>query len=222
MASFNSTVITTKGHALMAKVTSGATMNFTKISASDYQYPSGTDYESLTALTSIKQNTLISDVSRINDVAVKVSGILTNAELNEGYYLRVIGLFANDPDEGEILYSITTAIQADWIPPNNGVSASSVLIDLITVVSNASNESIEVDPSAVATISDLQSLNQIITLHSETNINTEEGVHGIRFFNDKLEFNDGVNWIEIKTGGGGLPPNNVSNLNASIGNTEII
>jgi hypothetical protein len=155
MGSFNSTIITAKGHALMAKVASGASMQFTRIRTSDYQYPVGTNFEGLTSLSSVKQTTLVSSVSRINDVAVKVSGAFTNAELSTGYYLRVIGLYANDPDEGEILYSITTANQADWIPPNNGISASSILIDLITIVSNATNVTIDVDPNAVATVTDL-------------------------------------------------------------------
>ncbi len=155
MGSFNSTIITAKGHALMAKVASGASIQFTRIRTSDYQYPVGTNFEGLTSLSSVKQTTLVSGVSRINDVAVKVSGAFTNAELSTGYYLRAIGLYANDPDEGEILYSITTANQADWIPPNNGISASSILIDLITIVSNAANVTIDVDPNAVATVTDL-------------------------------------------------------------------
>ena len=159
MASFNPTIITTKGHALMAKIVAGtATPNFTKISVSDYQYVGGTDYEALTAMTSIKQSALVSAVSKINDASVKVSGALSNAELATGYYLRDIGLYAIDPQEGEILYSITTAIQPDWIPPNSGVSASSILIDLITVVSNASNVSVDVDPNATATVSQIQAL----------------------------------------------------------------
>jgi hypothetical protein len=159
MASFNPTVITNKGHALMAKIVAGtATPNFTKVSVSDYQYPGGTDYAALTAMTSIKQTSLVSAVSKINDASVKVSAALSNADLATGYYLRDIGLYAVDPQEGEILYSITTAITPDWIPPNNGVSASSILIDLITVVSNASNVSVDVDPNATATVSQIQAL----------------------------------------------------------------
>lgn len=57
--------------------------------------------------------------------------------------------------------------------------------------------------------------------HIDSDVNVQDGVHGIRFLNDKLEYFNGSDWIEIKTGGGGLPPNNVSDLNASIGNTEI-
>lgn len=159
MASFNSTIITKKGHDLMAKIVAGtAQPNFTKINVSDYQYSSGTDFEGLTSMTSVKQTALVSSVSKINNATVKVSAGLNNASLATGYYLRAIGLYAIDPNEGEILYSITTAIEPDWIPPNSGVSASSILIDLITVVSNASNVSVDVDPNATATVSQIQAL----------------------------------------------------------------
>lgn len=163
MASFNPTVITDRGLALCAKIAAGSTkMSFTKICTSSTNYPSSTNLAALTALTNIKQTTLISGVSVINNASVKVEGALSNASLLTGYYIYTIGLYAQDPDLGEILYSVTTAVQADWMPPNNGLSASSILIQLVTVTSNASNVQVEVDPQATATITDITNLqNQI-------------------------------------------------------------
>lgn len=57
--------------------------------------------------------------------------------------------------------------------------------------------------------------------HIDGEINSEEGVHGIRWFNDKLQFNDGSDWIEIETGGGGVPPSNVINPSIIVGNTQL-
>ncbi|GKX29205.1 hypothetical protein SH1V18_16850 [Vallitalea longa] len=174
MASFKPTIITKKGHALMAKIVAGkATPKFTKISVSDHEYSSSTNFESVTNLSSIKQTTLVSSVSKINSAAVKVSGALSNAELSTGYYLRTIGLYATDPTEGEILYSITTATKPDWIPPNNGVSASSIMIDLITVVSNASNVSIDVDPNATATVAQINELKDEMDKNKTVPFSTE-------------------------------------------------
>lgn len=163
MASFNPTVITNQGMALMAKIASGSTkMYFTKISTSSTNYPGGTDLAALTSLSNVKQTTLVSGVSVINNASVKVEGALSNASLGTGYYIYTIGLYAQDPDLGEILYSVTTAVQADWMPPNNGLSASSILIQLITTTSNAANVTINVDPAATATISNINNLqNQI-------------------------------------------------------------
>ena len=60
-----------------------------------------------------------------------------------------------------------------------------------------------------------------LTNHQNNKINTEEGVHGIRWFNDKLEFFDGSDWIEIETGGGGVPPSNVINPSIIVGNSQL-
>lgn len=215
MASFKSTIITEKGHALMAKTLSGETkMTFSKVCTSDHQYPSGTDFEKLTSLTGVKQTSEISNIALISNVSVKVRSIFENTDLSEGYYVRAIGLFAQDPDEGEILYSVTTANQSDWMPPNNGVSASSILIDLITVISNASNVTIEVNQNATATIEDLRD-------HTESGIASEAGVHGIRYFEDKLQFDNGEGWVDIETESGGIPPADMKAMNIQIGNTEL-
>ncbi|WP_394870577.1 SGNH/GDSL hydrolase family protein [Clostridium butyricum] len=155
MGSFKSTILTQKAHALMAKLTVGtATSAFTKIKSSDHDYSALTSnqLEALTALEEIKQEVSVSEVKRINDASVKVTGTILNTELTEGYYIKAIGLYANDPDEGEILYSITVAIESDWMPPYNSISSASALYDLVTTVSNAENVSIDVDPNAVVSI----------------------------------------------------------------------
>jgi len=159
MASFNNTIITKKGHALIAKIVAGtATPNFTKIRTSDHQYPSGTNFEELTSLSGIKQTVDVASVTKVSPAKIRVSGVFTNADLEAGYYVRNIGLYAIDPQEGEILYSITTVIEADWMPPQGGISASSILVDIETVVGNADNVSIDVDPNATATVSQIQAL----------------------------------------------------------------
>jgi len=153
MASFNSTIITKKGHALIAKILAGtATPNFTKIRTSDHQYPSETNFEELDSLSGIKQTVDVASVTKVSPAKIRVSGVFTNADLEAGYYVRNIGLYAIDPQEGEILYSITTAIEADWMPPQDGISASSILVDIETVVGNADNVNITVNPNATATV----------------------------------------------------------------------
>ena len=189
MASFNPTVITDRGLALCAKIASGLTkMSFTKICTSSTNYPQGTNLAALTSLTNIKQTTLVSNVSVINNASVKVEGALSNASLAAGYYIYTIGLYAQDPDLGEILYSVTTAVQADWMPPNNGLSASSILIQLVTVTSNASNVEVEVDPQATATITDITNLqNQIDDLKGYVGY-TEDDIIGVEVDLDNNSF----------------------------------
>jgi hypothetical protein len=42
-----------------------------------------------------------------------------------------------------------------------------------------------------------------ISPHIAKQLNTETGIHGVRYWQDKLEYNDGAVWVEIETGGGG-------------------
>lgn len=179
MAEFKQLIITDRGQALMAKMLAGAgNVRFTKISVSDTTYTDG-QLPGLTALSSIKQTTLISKVIRTNNVAVQVEGAVTNSDLVSGYYMRTIGLYAIDPDLGEILYAVTIATQAGYMPPYNGITVSGAYFKLVTTVSNASSVSLNVDPAAVATIGDIVDLqNQISDLQAFVGY-TDADIYGV-------------------------------------------
>lgn len=165
MGAFKSAVITTKGQALLAKVVAGTCkLEFTKIAVSENTL-SG-DLASKTGIGTIKQSEKVASVVRQNGANVKVSASFSNETLGAGYYVRNIGLYATDPQDGEILYSISVADEseatADWMPPFNGIGVSSLLVDLVTAVSNASNVSVTVDPSAGATVAQIVNLQEQI------------------------------------------------------------
>ena len=162
MAVFKSAVITQKGMTLMGKIISGtATLNFSKIVTSNHTYTDN-QLASLTALTDIKQEALISQVEKINSTTVKVSSVFSNASLNAGYYVKTIGLYAIDPADGEILYSVCIADEnlatPDYMPPYNNVGVSSLLVNMITAIGNAANVSVTVDPTAYATVTQIQTV----------------------------------------------------------------
>ena len=170
MAEFKKIVITKKGQALMAKMLSGTgNVEFTKVSISDTTYTDA-QLETLATMTGIKQSTLISKITRVNDVSVKLESAITNAELKTGYYMRTVGVYANDPQDGEILYGVMIASVAGWMPPFNGIGASSAMFNLYVTVGNSGNVSVEVDKGAVATVSDVQIL--------QTQINDLQGYLG--------------------------------------------
>ncbi len=163
MAEFSKLIITGAGQALIAKVIAGTgNIRFTKVSTSDTAYEEN-KLEELTELSGIKQTSLISDIVRTNEVAVKIETAFHNTELTEGYYMRTMGLYAVDPDEGEILYAVTVETSGNcYIPPYNGVTVSGAYVQLITTVGNAEQVSLEVDAAAVATIGDLRELEEKI------------------------------------------------------------
>lgn len=163
MGAFKSAVITTKGQALMAKVIAGTTtFNFTKICTSATTYAVGTDLAGLTNIGTVKQTSLVSSVTKVSGTAVKVSAQFVNTSLGAGYYVKVLGLYAIDPTDGEILYAVAVADEttatADYMPPNNNIGSSSLLVDMVTTVSNASSVTVNIDPSAVATVTQINTL----------------------------------------------------------------
>lgn len=167
MAVFSNTIITKKGHALVAKGMTGEQINFTKRRTSDYDYPSSTNFENLTVLGSIKQTVDISAVNIENESTVRVKAAILNTDVTTGYYVKNIGLYANDPDEGEILFSITTATTADFMPAYNGVNTSVLTVDLLTTVSNSGNVNLTVSPGGLVTTEMIATENQygIVTLN---------------------------------------------------------
>ena len=159
MAEYSKLVITNDGQALMAKMIAGSgNIDFTKICSSSTQYQEN-QLQSLTALSNIKQTTLVSKVSRTNNVAIKVEAAFSNVDITTGYYMRTLGLYAVDPDKGEILYAVCIETSNNcYMPPYNGVTVSAAYIQLYTTVGNADSVSLEVNPGAYATIGDIQAL----------------------------------------------------------------
>lgn len=76
--------------------------------------------------------------------------------------MRTLGLYAQDPDEGEILYAVTIASQAGYMPPFNGKTTSGAFFRITTTIGNADNLNVQVNPSAVATIGEINDLQKQI------------------------------------------------------------
>lgn len=164
MGAFKSAVVTAKGQALLAKVITGtANFKFTSIKISENAL--GNDLVNITDIGTVKQVAENLSVIRHSDTEVKVSASLSNVKLSAGYYVRNIGLYAMDPEEGEILYSVSVAdestVMADWMPVFNGVGVSNIVIELITAVATTPDVNIEMDTTAGATVA------QVLALQSQ-------------------------------------------------------
>lgn len=180
MAEFSSFVITEKGQALMAKlIASSGTCNFSAIKTSSTVYTQE-QLEALTALTNIEQSAEISSINRIGNTSVNIKGAMNNAALATGYTVNTIGLYATDPDEGEILYAVAKATQAGYMPPYNNITKSSgILFDFVITVGNASNVTVTVNPAAVATQADVIAINAKIADLAGFVGYTEDDIYGV-------------------------------------------
>ncbi len=163
MAEFSRLVITNKGQALLAKMMTGeGNVEFTKISTSDMEYTLE-QLEALTEFSGVKQTVSVSKVTRTNGVAVTIETTFDNTELTQGYHMRALGLYAIDPDDGEILYAVTAEVSGCcYMPAYNGVTVSGACIKLVTTVGNAENVSLEVDPGVYATVGEIKELRETV------------------------------------------------------------
>lgn len=189
MAEFSKLIITENGQALMAKMIAGTgNIEFTKVCTSTTQYTEN-QLSALTALSNVKQTSLVSKVTRTNNVAIKIEAAFTNADLTAGYYMRTLGLYAVDPDKGEILYAVTIETSGNcYMPPHNGVTVTGAYIQLYTTVGNADSVSLEVNSGAFATIGDIQSLEaEIADLKAFVGY-TDDDIYGVEvdFVNKKF------------------------------------
>ena len=179
MAQFGSFVITNRGQALMAKmIADQTTCNFTCIKTSSTAY-GHIQLQALVSMTNIKQSCDISSISRVNNASVNIKGALNNTSLTEGYTVNTIGLYAIDPDYGEILYAAAMAITAGYMPPYNGITSSGILFDLVITVGNAANVTVTINPAAVATQADVIAINaEIADLQAYVGY-TEDDIYGV-------------------------------------------
>lgn len=150
MGVFGGLKLTNKGIALQAKLLAGGILHYNRLAMGD-----GT----LTG-SSATLNALISQKATLDIVKVKtmpggqavVGAKMSNAAIGTGFYFREIGLFAQDPDEGEILYCYGNAgSSADFIAPGTGGSDGiEKYIDVISLIGNASTVTATINTSLVS------------------------------------------------------------------------
>ena len=105
MAIYEKLIVTDAGRRLLEKVYLNNKIEFTKM----------TTFEKVNYEEPI-QDILVSSFSFDNSNKVlNVTACLTNRDLTDGYYLNCVGLYVNDPDEGEILFAYINAVRADYI-----------------------------------------------------------------------------------------------------------
>ncbi len=160
MAALINNNITNDGLLLLAKGTAGKAIKFTKIVLGDGQLEDDVDIRTMTELVHPKVNVDISEIKLGKDYTVYVSGIFSSKDLEETFYYRELGLFAEDPDTNEeILYCYGNAGEnAEIIPPTGGSTAIEKQVSVITVVGRATNVYAVISPDAYATKGDYEEL----------------------------------------------------------------
>lgn len=165
MAQFRKAVITQKGLALIQKTQmQKIRLEFSRVVTGAGEYTETEELGNLAGLKEPKQEFPFSSISMVDGQTVKLSSALSNAELTQAYYMREIGVYATDPDEGEILYSLAVAYpgRADYMPAYDGTAPVTICLDTYQSVSDVANVEIRADPGAYALASDVNRLREML------------------------------------------------------------
>jgi hypothetical protein len=153
-------VITDAGEELIAKMVAGiSTATFTKVGISPHDY-SGVQTEKLTDIEDVRQSTLVSKVVRTDGSKVEVLAAFENKDVTEGYYVRTVGIWAEDSEGNEILYAVATDSAPDYMPEYGGKTVSGISYRINIRVDRSSQVSVEVNPAATPTIEQVEALQE--------------------------------------------------------------
>lgn len=153
--SFNNIKFTTKGRNLHAKVQAGAALNFTKIVIGDGDN-GGADSSAYDNLLNPLHNISITKLKSTSNGTAIVGGVFNNSGL-AAFYLREIGLFATDPDLGEILYCYGNAgASAESIPEGGGSTILERQLNIVATIGNATSLTALIDYSMYSTMQFVQ------------------------------------------------------------------
>lgn len=164
MADWRNSVITERGRNLDAKVRAGRIkMEFTKFKFGSGQLDS---YETATDLAEPRLNVGVTSIEPVETGVTEVSTTLTNADVTTGFNMREVGLFAKDPDLGEILYLVMTDPSYDFLPAKGGATVISVDFSIFIGVDDAGNTTAVLDPDGLLKLRDLTAHNNNTDAHS--------------------------------------------------------
>ncbi len=186
-------VITKKGLELIAKaVGSTSNITFTRLETSDMDY-SNVVLEDLTELQDVQQSVNVANVTVVDKAQVEVIGAFDNKEVEVGYYVKALGIYAKSDNEEEVLYGVSIELQKpDYMPPFLNETVSGISYRLYIKVENSDNVTLEVDSATVPTMIQVQDLEER-TIYIEENMITPTEKTAIQRI-----VNDGVSIKELR------------------------
>lgn len=131
--------MTDKGLNLLAKgIAKEVTIRFTRVASGDGYLPDDADPYKMAELIHYVRDFPLHSMDKEDTGIAVVRCIQSNQALSQEYWVREIGVFAEDPDEGEILYAYMNAgDRADFLPAEGGSVVVQFVLALITIISRA-------------------------------------------------------------------------------------
>ena len=165
MANWTGFSMTSRGAELQAKVNAGSTtLTFIKLALGSGEAEGS--LENLTELVHKEMDMTIKSISNEGNI-VTLRSTITNKGISQAFYAREMGLYATDPDLGEILYAIQTDPKPDNIPAEGSATVVSEDFTAHLIMSNTGNVSAVIDTGALVTLEDLNNHNEAEESHPD-------------------------------------------------------
>ena len=152
------------GQNLQAKIDAGLTkFKITKLGIGDGSYQG--NVENMIALSNKKQDLNVSKIE-VNENVIKIQTTITNTGVTEKYQMTEIGIFATDPEMGEILYAVMTDPNPDTMPAYGSATVVKKTWTFNLIVDNTSDVSAVIDSASLITVGDLANHNNDTNAHT--------------------------------------------------------
>lgn len=160
------------GVSLIGKVLAGrCSMKYTRAAAGSGQIPEGMTPKTMTGPAGYVMDAMIAAVTNPVDGECQVTVQIKSDNVETGFYLTNIVLFAEDPDEGEVPFTyLSIENEPEWIRPASSIVGKLATFDLIAAVGDVDAVTAIIDPEAIATVAHVQ---QMIADH-----NSDPNAHG--------------------------------------------
>lgn len=214
-------VITNWGKSVIAEMISeNNTLNFTYIAITDSdlrQTGNLEDIQSSDLAGKIKQMANVNEVKKLDTDLVEIQTVLDNSNLVNGYLIRGIALIARDAAGTEEVFAISVEAsgdQAGYMPPFENKGITTINYKLKVRVGNTQQVTVIIDPETYAPMTKVIEIETQLDNHIPKSVVSEDGVHGIRYFDGVLEvLLETGEWMPISgSGGGGIKVGTVSNV----------
>ena len=120
MGSFNGFILTNNGKKLLEEALTGKRLVFTKFQFGDGETTE--DPKEVTELVNMSKETTINQIENNGNGQVMLRVIIDNKDIDTGYYIKEIGVFAKCDDGKEVLYAYNKAMKPDYLPVYNGIN----------------------------------------------------------------------------------------------------
>ncbi len=151
---WENTVLTDQGKVLQAKLLKGQTLKIKRAATGTKKVPV-VDLRQQTSVTEGGYDLTLQPARTEGDKTV-IPVLLENKGLNESYDLWQVGFYAEDPDEGEILFCLSQASQAKNIPAEAESPGFSITWDFYFNTSDTAPFEVVLDSAGLVSIEQYQ------------------------------------------------------------------